>query len=140
LIVILAFRFLLLIPAYFDWSTNYDFFLELSFLLIFPTIINKDKDISLGISIFYVIGLIGYQLLMMFGRGYPAIAKFSPTWQLLSIIDYYMFIYGILIIKGAVIMDWGRMPGGCWLFFGWFTDKAQSIGRFILSPITHFLK
>ena len=100
--------------------------------LFLPLLINKDRERSAGYSILFIAGINLYQLLMMFGRGYPMMAKFDPVWQMLGTIDYKFFLLSVFAVKGVVKMG----PRGCAFFFGKFDDFARKIGSVVLWPFT----
>lgn len=112
-------------------------------LVIVPLVSNRDKERSIGYSLLYILVISLYQGVMSFGRGYPMLAMFSPSWQIVSTIDYRMFLIGILVVKGVVYMwIFENPPRGCMLFFGKFDNIAKRIGHEILTigglmPHTH---
>lgn len=109
--------------------------IEFFILIGVPFILNKDKERSIGYSVLYVVAISIYQGLMMLGRGYPMLAKFSPSWQILLTIDYRLFLFGLFLMKGVIIM-----PSGCWLFIGPFDSLAQKIGKAALRPFSRLLR
>lgn len=132
--IIIPIVIFLRIPLYiaFICSCYIDFAIELLYVLGFPLIFNKDKERTVGYSILYMAITWFYQLLMVIGRGYPMIAKYSTSWQIILTIDWRLFIYGLLLLKGVVKMDG---PSGCWFFIGKFDNIAKAIGNLILHPI-----
>ena len=86
-----------------------------------------------------------YSLIMSLGRGYPLLAKYSPSWQILLTIDYRLFIFGIYMMKGAVSemknankaaqSTSGPFRPGCLLWFGRFERATKAIGRIFWWPI-----
>ena len=123
------------ILAYAALFVGVDLFIvfEVSLFLFVPLVVNKDKEKSLGYSLLYGGLIMAYTMLMMWGRGYPMIARYSAPWQLLAMIDYKMLIVGILFLKEVL-----RMPPnnpGCFFFFGKFDKLARKIGHFLLHPV-----
>jgi hypothetical protein len=108
--------------------------------IIIPFAANKDKERSVGHSLAYIIAISLYTLVMMFGRGYPLLSRFSVSWQILGTLDYKLFILGIYLAKEATKMfDWLwnalKGGGGCAFLFGKFDRACQKVGHVILHPV-----
>jgi len=114
------------------------FILDVLAAMVIPLITNKDKEKSVGASLLYIGGISLYQGLMMIGRGYPLLSKFSPSWQILGTIDYRIFLLLILLVKGASSMF--RPGPGCMFFFGRFDELARRIGRVVMRPFRPFMR
>ena len=128
---------------------NIIYIIDITIIFIIPLISNKDKESSIGYSFFYIIVILIYSLLMMIGRGYPILSKFSAEIQLFSIIDYKLFILGIYLLKREVLKlnmqksttDPVKVPG-CLLIFGKekLANAAKTIGSIPLYPIKKIMK
>ena len=117
----------------FLFTASWLFFLaDILFTVCIPLIFNKDKERSIGYSLLFFVCIFVYQCLMTFGRGYPALSKFNPIWQLLGTIDYKLFLLLILYVKGVATM----FGAGCFFLFGKFDQLAQRIGHAVLYPFT----
>jgi len=109
---------------------------EAFLIVILPLFLNKDKERSAGYSVLYIAALMMYQGLMVLGRGYPLLSKFSPSWQILLTVDYRLFLLGLFLLKGVVV----NMPPGCWLLIGPFDELAAKIGKTVLKPFSQLLR
>lgn len=127
-----------IVSLFFMENQTIFFITDLLYIIAIPFYFNKNKRISLGYSLLYIIGTSLYSITMMFGRSYPLLSAFSATWQIIAIIDYKIFILLIFIMK-EVFKVGGK---GCFLFFdkGKIDKIAQKIGGFILRPFSRFLK
>jgi hypothetical protein len=128
--------------VFFTAAGNVSFLFEFTILMVIPFIENgkgiENKRRSIGNSALYFAGITAYQLMMIFGRGYPMLGKYCHSWQILLTIDYRLFLFGLFLMKGAVGMF---SPGpGCWFFIGKFDDLARKIGDVILKPFERFLR
>jgi len=140
LIVFIALQYLTPVLSFVVWEvlTTASAFIV---LLVIPLFLTQDKELTLGYSLFYVLGISLYQIVMRFGRGYPAIGMMSPSWQIVSTIDYRLFLLAILLMKGAVVMEKSIIPipnnpPTCWLFWdsaGKVERLARRIGHEILT-------
>ena len=101
------------------------------FTILIPLALNREKDKSLGYSILFFVVINVYQLLMMFGRGYPAESNISAVWQVIGLIDYRFFLLSLLSMRGVV-----EMGHSCFLWFGKgkISAVAETIGHAALSP------
>ena len=75
------------------------FVLDIVYIVILPFILNEDKDKSMLQSCGFMLAISCYQLLMSFGRYGSASGKFDLVYQLLSTIDYKLFLIIILLYK-----------------------------------------
>lgn len=132
----LSLLFKLIMMFFINDSTHFVF--ELLYMVFVPLLCNNDKETSVGHSLFLIVGMSIYQLMMMFGRGYDILSRADTIHGVIATLDYRFFLLSLLALKGVRRMNWPPDPGGhCWLFFGKFDKAAKKIGSIILKP---FLK
>ena len=108
------------------------FWCDLAYAFLVPMLLNRKRGKlkSLANSLIFVALISLYQLVMMFGRAYPAGAKYDAVWQILATIDYKFFLILMLIKKEEYSMP----VSGCFFFFGTFGDVCRKIGGFVTRP------
>ena len=97
--------------------------IDILMLILIPYIFNDDKEMSLGYSILYIVMLNIYSIGIVFGRGYPMISEMTAGWALIAILDYYLFIYILYILKGVL-----RMGRPCIMIWSKSDRWASAIG------------
>lgn len=76
------------------------FALDVIYTFSIPFVFNKNKEKSILMSMLFFVGICSYQYLMMFGRyDLVIVGKYDVVWQILSTIDYKIFLIVILLFK-----------------------------------------
>ena len=105
IVILSAFLISAVVEAIFVFFDSFQFMFPIELALLFgiPLIASKNKKHTILATASYFFIISAYQLMMIFGRGYPFIAKYSPSWQILVTIDYRMFLIGLLLLKGVFV-------------------------------------
>lgn len=109
---------------------------DFAVVFVIPLFINKNKRHSIAKSIMTFLGISGYQLLMRYARYCDATdGKYNVIWQILSTIDYKLFIVSIYLFKEVIVMKNKReLNPGCFFFWGKFDDLCRKIGNIFVKP------
>lgn len=76
------------------------FILDILYIVNVPFIFNKNKERSIRNSIYFILGISAYQLIMSFGRyDVTTLGKYDIGYAILSFIDYRVFLFTLLLYK-----------------------------------------